>query len=267
MRKPLAVVIMAAGKGTRMNNPSIAKVMYQINETPLIGHVAALASRIGAARTVIIVGWQKDSVIEYLRRSYPDALCVEQTPQLGTGHAVMQAEVPLEGFSGDVLVLSGDVPMLSDETVRLLLDEHHRMNADVTVLTAELVDATGYGRILRNGTGEVIGIVEEKDASQEQRKIREINSGIYVFRKDRLFEALKHITPENAEKEYYLTDLLGYFWKSGGVVRAVVAADPMEIQGINTPEQLEEARREMEGRGFRVPDSGFRSPEEGGPTR
>jgi UDP-N-acetylglucosamine pyrophosphorylase len=161
----------------------------------------------------------------------------------------MQAEPALHDFAGDVLVLSGDVPMLTEETVRRLVSEHQIAGADVTVLTAEMPDATGYGRILRNGTGEVVGIVEEKDATPEQRKIREINSGIYMFDKSRLFDALKHITPENVQKEYYLTDLLGFYWKRKGTVRAVLASDPMEIQGINTMEQLEEARRAMGRKG------------------
>jgi UDP-N-acetylglucosamine pyrophosphorylase len=240
---------MAAGKGTRMNNPSMAKVMYEINGKPLVGHVADLATRLGAERTVVIVGWQKDSVIRYLGETHPAVHCVEQNPQLGTGHAVMQAEPALHDFAGDVLVLSGDVPMLTEETVRRLVSEHQIAGADVTVLTAEMPDATGYGRILRNGTGEVVGIVEEKDATPEQRKIREINSGIYMFDKSRLFDALKHITPENVQKEYYLTDLLGFYWKRKGTVRAVLASDPMEIQGINTMEQLEEARRAMGRKG------------------
>ena len=249
MSKSLAVVVMAAGKGTRMNDPSIAKVMYEINGKPLIGHVADLAARIKAERTVVVVGWQKDSVIGYLAQRYPGVVCVEQSPQLGTGHAVMQAEDALRDFAGDVLVLSGDVPMLTEATVQRLVAEHQSARADVTVLTAELPDATGYGRILRNAAGEVIGIVEEKDATEEQRRIREINSGIYVFDKSRLFDALKHITPENVQKEYYLTDVLGYYWKRKGTVRAMVAADPMEIQGINTVKQLDEARQEMERRG------------------
>jgi len=249
MSKSLAVVVMAAGKGTRMNDPSIAKVMYEINGRPLIGHVADLAARIKSERTVVVVGWQKDSVISYLARRYPVVVCVEQSPQLGTGHAVMQAEDELRDCTGDVLVLSGDVPMLTEATVHRLVSEHQSAGADVTVLTAELPDATGYGRILRNDAGEVVAIVEEKDARPEQRKIREINSGIYVFDKSRLFDGLKHVTPGNVQKEYYLTDLLGYYWKRKGTVRAVLASDPVEIQGINTMLQLEEARREMEKQG------------------
>jgi len=247
--RPLAVIIMAAGKGTRMNDPSMAKVMYTINDEPLIGHVVDLALSIGAMQTVVIVGWQKQSVIDYLGARGDAVSWVEQSPQLGTGHAVMQAERVLSGFSGDVLVLSGDVPMLTGPTVLKLLNEHRETGADVTVLTAVLDDASGYGRIKRNDEGFVTSIVEEKDASPEQKAIREINSGIYVFDARKLFEGLKHITPSNVQKEYYLTDLLGYFWNRGGGVGAVAATDPVEIQGINTVEQLEEARRLMGKRG------------------
>ncbi|MDH4070605.1 MAG: NTP transferase domain-containing protein [Ignavibacteria bacterium] len=247
-QRRLAVVIMAAGKGTRMKNPSIAKVMYPINDKPLIGHVVDLALGVGAVKTVVVVGWQKDSVIGYLADKGPSVVCVEQSPQLGTGHAVMQAESTLEGFDGDILVLSGDVPMLTGATVSTLITEHRESGADVSVLTALLDDATGYGRIIRNGEGDVTGIVEEKDASEDQKGIREINSGIYLFDARKLFDGLKHITPSNAQNEYYLTDLLGYFWKGGGIVRGVTAANPIEIQGINTLEQLEEARVAMERR-------------------
>lgn len=246
-QRKLAVVIMAAGKGTRMKNPSIAKVMYPISGKPLIGHVVDLALGIGAVKTVVVVGWQKDSVISYLADRGPSVICVEQSPQLGTGHAVMQAESALDGFDGDILVLSGDVPMLTEPTVRTLMNEHGNTRADVTVLTARLEDATGYGRIIRNPEGAVTGIVEEKDASADQKAIREINSGIYVFDARKLFQGLKHVTPSNAQKEYYLTDLLGYFWKGGGTVQGVTAGNPVEIQGINTLEQLEQARVALKG--------------------
>ena len=122
MDAKLAVVVMAAGKGTRMNNPSVAKVMYTINDRPLVGWVADLAAKLNSSRTVVVVGWQKDSVIAHLAASHPSVRCVEQNPQLGTGHAVMQAEEYLRGFSGDVLVLSGDVPMLTFRSTRALID-------------------------------------------------------------------------------------------------------------------------------------------------
>jgi UDP-N-acetylglucosamine pyrophosphorylase len=243
MDPKLAVIVMAAGKGTRMNNPSVAKVMYTINDRPLIGWVVDLAARLDSSRTVVVVGWQKETVIAHLAGSHGSVRCVEQNPQLGTGHAVMQAEQDLRGFSGDVLVLSGDVPMLTYRTTRALLDTHRSSGAVATVLTAVLEDAAGYGRIIREAGGGVSGIVEQKDATPEQKTIREINSGIYVFDAASLFDGLRHITTDNAQHEYYLTDVFRYFWRNKLPVSAVIADDPLEVGGINTPAQLEEARR------------------------
>jgi UDP-N-acetylglucosamine diphosphorylase/glucosamine-1-phosphate N-acetyltransferase len=249
MDSNLSVVVMAAGKGTRMNNPSLAKVMYTINERPLIAWVADLAGRLESSRTVVVVGWQKDAVIAHLASTHPSVVCVEQTPQLGTGHAVMQAEEELRGRAGEVLVLSGDVPMLTERTTRALIDNHRASGAAATVLTAILDDATGYGRIIREPGGGVSGIVEQKDATEEQRRIREINSGIYVFNAGHLFEGLRHITTDNAQREYYLTDVVRHLWRNKLPVSAVIADDPLEVGGINTPGQLEDARRMLAGSG------------------
>jgi UDP-N-acetylglucosamine pyrophosphorylase len=245
----LAVVVMAAGKGTRMNNPSVAKVMYTINDRPLIEWVVDLSARLDSSRTVVVVGWQKETVIAHIAVTHPSVRCVEQNPQLGTGHAVMQTEKELHGYAGDVLVLSGDVPMLTYRTARSLIDNHRASGAAATVLTAVLDDATGYGRIVREQGGGVSGIVEQKDASPEQRAIREINSGIYVFDAVKLFEGLRHITTNNAQHEYYLTDVFRYFWRNKLPVSAVIADDPLEVGGINTPAQLDEARRILSERG------------------
>jgi UDP-N-acetylglucosamine diphosphorylase/glucosamine-1-phosphate N-acetyltransferase len=247
MHRNLAVVIMAAGKGTRMRDPSMAKVMYTIGGKPMVEHVVDLAHHLKAKRIVVVVGWHKDSVINHLERSGHSVVCVEQTPQLGTGHAVMQVEAPLKGFAGDVLVLSGDVPLLRPSTVDQLISYHRSAPAAATLLTAIYEEPTGYGRILRSAphagqAGDVIGIVEQRDATEEQKMITEINTGIYVFDKDRLFEGLQHITPDNSQREYYLTDVFKYFWENHLPVRAVPVVDPVEAQGINTVEQLEGAR-------------------------
>ena len=249
MEKSLSVVVMAAGKGTRMNNPDVAKVMYSVADKPMIDHVVDLALELNSTRTIAIVGWQKDAVIEHMIRTMRPVICVEQSPQLGTGHAVMQAEAELKDFHGDVLVLSGDVPLLTRETAGKLVDAHRASGAVATVLTTILDDATGYGRIVRNEEGYVIGIVEHKDATEREIRIREINSGIYVFDRRTLFKGLKHITPHNAQKEYYLTDVFRYFWKNKLPVQAVVADDPTEVQGVNTVEQLEGARAALALRG------------------
>jgi len=243
--RPLAVIILAAGKGTRMKNPDMAKVMYPINGRPMVEHVVDLAIAAGAARVVVIVGWQKESVIAHLRSSGKPVVCVEQVPQLGTGHAVMQARPLFDDFDGDLLVLSGDVPMLSLSSVQSLIARHRSSGARATVLTATLDDPTGYGRILRNADGSVCGIVEQKDATHEQRAVREINSGIYLFDAGDLFAALDRLTPDNAQKEYYLTDVVAAFRRKGLRVDAVGAGDSWEVLGVNTLDQLEEIRRLM----------------------
>lgn len=240
--RPLAAVIMAAGKGTRMKDPTRAKVMYELNGMPMIHYVADLAYELGATRVIVIVGHQRELVTDFLRREHPNVETVVQAQQLGTGHAVLQAEPVLRDFDGDVVVLSGDVPMLTANSMQELLRHHHRTKAIATILTAELADPTGYGRVLRNPDGSVHGIVEHKDASEEERRIREINSGIYAFDRARLFESLHHLTPANAQGEYYLTDVFADFWKHHLTVSALLASHPDEIRGINTPEQLEEAR-------------------------
>lgn len=241
-RPDLAAVVMAAGQGKRMNDPSRAKVLYEINGKPLIHYVVDLATELRTSPIVVIVGHQRQLVADYLSRSHPAVTCAVQDQQLGTGHAVLQAGPALKGFRGNVLVLSGDVPMLRRETMEHLLDKHVERGAVATILTAMMPDPSGYGRIVRNDDGTVNRIVEHKDASDEERQISEINSGIYVFDHERLFEALSHLAPNNAQNEYYLTDVFEYFWRMGWTVSAVVADDVDEIHGINTHGQLEQAR-------------------------
>ena len=233
---------MAAGQGKRMNDPSRAKVMYEIDGKPMIHYVAGLAMALGAGRIVVIVGHQRQAVTEYLAKSHPSVVCAVQDPQKGTGHAAMQSEAALKAFSGSVLVLSGDVPLLTKSTMQRLLHHHFETGAVATILTSNMSDPTGYGRIIRNSDGSVKRIVEHRDASEEERNVREINSGIYVFEKEKLFDGLGHIAPNNAQKEYYLTDVFEYFWKHQWTVSALVAEEEHEIHGINTVEQLDRAR-------------------------
>ncbi|HTP79019.1 MAG TPA: sugar phosphate nucleotidyltransferase [Bacteroidota bacterium] len=244
----LAAVVMAAGRGTRMRDPSKAKVLYEIDGRPMIHFVADLAFDLGASRVIIIVGYQREAVTEYVRRSHPEVECVVQAEQLGTGHAVMQSERALNGFEGDVVVLSGDVPLLTRESMNELLVHHAKSGAVATILTAEFEDPTGYGRIIRNSDGSVEKIVEHKDASAGERTVREINSGIYVFDKVKLFNGLSHITQHNVQHEYYLTDVFEYFWRNKWMVSALKASHPDEIRGVNTFDQLEEVKRVLMGR-------------------
>ncbi|MFH2004912.1 MAG: sugar phosphate nucleotidyltransferase [Bacteroidota bacterium] len=232
---------MAAGKGTRMKNPNMAKVMYEIGGKPMVDQVVSLSRKLKASRILLIVGWQRDSVVSYFSNQ-KDVEFVDQIEQLGTGHAVMQTTQKLEDFDGDVLVLSGDVPLLTIQILENLISLHRNDSATATILTAELENPKGYGRIIRNPDGKVVKIVEQKDANHEELKVTEINSGIYLFDKMKLFDALKHLKPNNAQGEYYLTDVFEYFWKNKWVVSAIKAPDPVEVIGINDLKQLEKAR-------------------------
>lgn len=237
----LAVIILAAGKGMRMKDSSKAKVMYDLNGKPMLYYVLRFAEELHSSRVLAIVGYERDVVIEYLNNTHPNVEYVVQEPQLGTGHAVMQAEKPLKDYSGDVLVLSGDVPLLRAETIRHLISLHREKKAVASMLTTEMDDPSGYGRIVRNENGVVKKIVEHRDANSEELALKEINSGIYVFEKEALFEGLKHIKANNSQKEYYLTDVFEYFWKHEWNVAASIVKDSNEIRGINTFEQLQEA--------------------------
>lgn len=241
-QRPIAAVIMAAGQGKRMKDPSRAKVLYELNGKPMIHYVVDLALELGTRPVVVIVGHQRQSVIDYLGRSHPVVACAVQAEQLGTGHAVMQAEPALDGFRGDVAVLSGDVPLLTRKTMERLISHHRTTSAAATILTAIMQDPTGYGRMIRNADGSVKRIVEHRDATDAERTIKEMNSGIYVFDKERLFEALQNISPDNAQREYYLTDVFEFFWKNLWTVSALVADSVDEIHGINSFDQLEQAR-------------------------
>jgi UDP-N-acetylglucosamine pyrophosphorylase len=243
IQRPLAAIIMAAGKGTRMKDSSKAKVMYEVLGKPMVHYVLDLAKMLKASRVIVIVGYQRDTVIQYLQNSHPNVEIAVQEEQLGTGHAIMQSEATLKGFSGDVVVLSGDVPLLTADSVQELIDHHQQTAASATILTADFTDPTGYGRIVRNSDGSVKRIVEHKDATEEERHVKEINSGIYVFNGQKLFDGLKHITPQNVQNEYYLTDVFEYFWKRLWKVSALKTLHVEEIIGVNTVDQLEEVKQ------------------------
>ncbi len=234
---------MAAGQGKRMKNPDRAKVMHTLAGIPLVEHVVRLARGMGAERIIVIVGHQRAQVMEHLTAIDPSVEFAVQAEQLGTGHAVRMAEPLLADFEGDVVILSGDAPMTRRTTMQAALEKHRNAHATVTVLTALLPDPTGYGRVLRDDEGNILRIVEHKDASEKERAVREINSGIYVFRKDQLFRALARVTNDNAQGEYYLPDVFEIFQAEQRVMvpHAVEAFD--EIRGVNTAEQLAELEK------------------------
>jgi UDP-N-acetylglucosamine pyrophosphorylase len=241
----LAIVIMAAGKGTRMQS-DLPKVLHEANGKPLVAYVIEKSQALDPEKIVLIIGHQAEKVRQ-ATASFPVAYALQE-PQLGTGHAIMQAEPLLADFNGEIIILSGDAPLFTALTLREIVAFHRSKQAVATVMTAEIDDPTGYGRIIRSDDDEeVLKIVEQKDASEQEKAVKEINSGVYVFNASELFSALHGITNNNAQGEYYLTDVFGICFGKGKKVCAFKIADPNEIRGINTPEQLREAELLLQG--------------------
>ena len=215
---------------------SLPKVLHRSLGIPLIDHVLLSASPLGPSSIVIIVGHKTELLREHLRKR-PDVSLAVQEPQLGTGHALLQAEPFLTGKDGTVLLLSGDVPLLRADSVRALVDHHVKTSAAATVLTAVVPQPDGYGRIVRQD-GAISAIVEHKDATAEERRIAEINSGVYVFDLAPLFGALREVGSGNSQREYYLPDLVRILRGRGLVVETVRLDDPREIMGVNSRKEL-----------------------------
>ena len=233
-KSPVAVIL-AAGKGKRMNS-DLPKVLHKLGGKPMVEYVIDSAREAGAERIILVVGhrWeQTQSRFSHLKVEF-----VIQREQLGTGHAVLQTRELLSGFEGELLILCGDVPLLRADTLKNLLAEHRREKAAATVLTAILEDPSGYGRIIRAGDGMVRAIVEDKDASADQKKVSEINTGTFCFDKTALFSVLESVTSDNEQGEYYLTDTVKLLLDQKLTVWAVRASDPSETLGINSPEDL-----------------------------
>lgn len=239
----LEVVVLAAGQGTRMNSQK-SKVLHEILGRPMLGHVLFKARALNPDRIVVVTGHRAEEVETYLQRE--GVVFARQKEQLGTGHAFAQAVPHLDG-SGDIVVLCGDTPLVTTETLQGLLDQHREKRSALTVLTSSLADPTGYGRILRDNHGNVLAIVEEKVATAEQKAIREFNSGVYVM--DPKAKALvEEITDGNGDREYYLTDLIELYRKRGSQVDAFHIRDAAELQGVNDRTQLADAARVMRQR-------------------
>jgi bifunctional UDP-N-acetylglucosamine pyrophosphorylase/glucosamine-1-phosphate N-acetyltransferase len=228
----IIIVILAAGKGTRMKS-DIVKVLHPLLGLPMLFYSIELSlSGIKAGKTIVVVGYQADRIQEMFKGS-PIEFAL-QKEQLGTGHAVLQTLPFLRSFSGTVLILCGDVPLVKVDTLRSFIDTYKKTGSTLSVLTTVIEEPFGYGRILRNSEGWLEKIVEEKDASEEERTIREINTGIYCVKAPFLKQGLTEIGRENAQGEYYLTDLVEIAKKKGLRGSAHVVADPVEVMGINT---------------------------------
>lgn len=239
--KELAIVVLAAGKGKRMKS-DLAKVLHRLCGKPMLFYVLKLTRELKPAKTVVVVGRQKDKVMEEFGEWNVEF--VEQRELLGTGDAVMQAASALEGLDADVLVLAGDTPLLRRGTIERMLQVHQSGGADITLLSAIAEDPSGYGRIVRGG-GEVKKIVEEKDATDQEKKIREINAGVYLFQKQKLFQHLRQVRPDNNQNEYYLTDVVRLIKENGGQVLVVTADTSLETVGINDRETLARIEKVM----------------------
>jgi bifunctional UDP-N-acetylglucosamine pyrophosphorylase / glucosamine-1-phosphate N-acetyltransferase len=243
----LAVVILAAGQGTRMRSRT-PKVLHQLAGLPLIGHVLATANELEPAHIVAVVRHERDLVAEVVTAHTPSARLVDQDELPGTGRAVELALEALPGFEGTVVVLSADVPLLDAGTVRALLDAHSLAGNALTLLSAVFDDPTGGGRIVRDSGGGFESIVEQKDASAEQLAIREVNAGVYAFQASALREALAGIGTDNAQREKYLTDAAASIRAAGGGIASVPVADPWLVQGVNDRVQLSDIARELNAR-------------------
>lgn len=235
---PAAVVVLAAGEGTRMRSRTTPKVLHALAGRSMLGHVLTAAGALEPGRTLVVVGHAREAVTAHLGEVAPQAQAVVQEQQNGTGHAVRVALEATGEVDGTVVVVPGDSPLLTPETLARLVVEHERLHAATTLLTAVVDDPTGYGRVLRAPGGGVTGIVEHKDADDAQRQVREVATSVYAFDAAALREALGRLSTDNAQGEEYLTDVVGLHADGGLVVAAVTADDPAETMGVNDRAQL-----------------------------
>ncbi|MGE5291783.1 MAG: bifunctional UDP-N-acetylglucosamine diphosphorylase/glucosamine-1-phosphate N-acetyltransferase GlmU [Micromonosporaceae bacterium] len=242
MSRPAAVIVLAAGEGTRMKS-RLPKVLHELCGRSMLGHVVATARELDPERLIVVVGHGRDLVTAHLAEHAPEARVVVQERTGGTGHAVRTVIEAAGVMSGTVVVTYGDTPLMRAETFNALIAEHASSANAVTVLTAWVSNPTGYGRIVRDPAGALVEIVEERDATAEQRAITEINSGVYAFNGALLADAAKRLSTDNAKGEEYLTDVVGILRGDGHRAGTVLAADPVEVEGVNDRSQLARVRR------------------------
>ncbi|KRC58726.1 bifunctional N-acetylglucosamine-1-phosphate uridyltransferase/glucosamine-1-phosphate acetyltransferase [Agromyces sp. Root81] len=236
----LAIIVLAAGQGTRMKS-AVPKLLHPLAGAPIVAHVLATARALEAVHIVAVVRHERDLVATVVERELPGTIIVDQDEIPGTGRAVEQALAALPAdFDGDVLVLNGDVPLLNADTLAAFLEQHRADAAEASVLSAVYDDPTGYGRVVRDAAGLFDRIVEQKDASAEERAIAEINAGIYAFGAAALRDQLANLTTDNAQGEKYLTDVIGLLRAAGSEVEAVPVSEPWLVAGINDRAQLSE---------------------------
>ena len=244
----LKSVILAAGKGTRMKSET-PKVLHTIFDKTLVGYVIEAVNNTGLAdENFVIVGHQAERVEEYITKTYSNAKCVLQSPQLGTGHAVSMVLPYLDNYEGEVVILCGDTPLVTSETLKEFVETHNQKKSDLTVMSAIFENPTNYGRIVRNSDGSLNSIVEEKDANVEQKAIKEVNAGIYCLNWAKIKSAFGQLKTNNAQGEYYLTDIIKWANEQNLKVDAYTLKNNEEIFGINSKAHLAEASKMLNKR-------------------
>ena len=241
MSKDIKAVILAAGKGTRMKS-NTPKVLHQIFGKPLLGYVLDNVKNL-TNEAFVIVGHHAEEVTDYVNKNYQKAKTVLQTPQLGTGHAVSMVCPALENFDGQVIILCGDTPIITEKTLREFVEYHNAQNSDLTVMSTIFENPTNYGRIIRETDNSLKCIVEEKDATPAQKAVKEVNAGIYCLNWGKIKGAFSQLTSNNAQGEYYLTDIIAWGKKNSLNVNAYILENSDEIYGINSRLNLAEATK------------------------
>jgi len=244
MNEIFSCIVLAAGNGKRMNS-DLPKVLHKISAKPMVSILIDTLKEAGIKDIVAVTGYKEELVRLELgeRVSY-----VTQKEQLGTGHAVIQAKEYFKAKKGRVLILCGDVPLIRNETLQSLMQMNERPEIDATVVSMELAEPAGYGRIIKDNTGRVVKIVEEKDATEEEKKVTEVNTGLYCFKIEDVFAALDEVTNNNKQKEYYLTDVIDILNKKKKNVRSLKLNDPFESTGINSRKDIYLAEKYLQKR-------------------
>lgn len=240
--KNLSVLILAAGKGKRMKS-SKPKVLHQILSKPMLYYILNSVYGLCPLNVVVVVGHQKNLVRKYLKDNYPQALTIEQNPQLGTAHAVKCAASLKREMGSLVLVLSGDCPLILKDTLKQLVARMTSTGSSAAILSTEVEDPTGYGRIIKDSRGKVLKVVEHNDTTPRQQSINEINTSIYCFDRDKLFDKIEEVGSDNSQKEYYLTDVIEKMVNSGQKVTTYKLQDSVQVLGVNDRAQLADAEK------------------------
>lgn len=246
MNKDIKAVILAAGKGTRMKSETI-KVLHEIFGKTVLGYVLDSVKNI-ANQSIVIVGHKADTVTDFVEANYTNIETVLQSPQLGTGHAVSMACPKLKDFDGEVVILNGDIPLITEKTVKAFIEFHNSNNSDLTVMSAVLDEPASYGRIIRENDNSLKAIVEAKDATPEQKAVKEVNVGVYCLNWTKIKDAFCQLTSNNAQGEYYLTDIVSWAKKQGLNVNAYIMENSEEMNGINSRQDLAFATKLMNER-------------------